>query len=337
MRVFKKYKKCGSIITTQEYEHGFQTGYSTTFGLYREVQENGKNKYYEIAESGEMIERKIGRQNEGNTTAEQQEENRYKILIRAKNQIKDLINANAYTWTSRGQNIRPKFLTLTFKDNVTDLKNANNEYKKFIKRLNYYIKTEIDPGYIGVQYVAVVEFQKRGAVHYHVLLFNMPFIKWDIVMDKWGLGGAYIEGFKDKSDKEVSMVYDEENDCFMANKSEIHNIGAYITKTMEYMVKSFDDNRLKGGKCYFSSRNLKKPVVLNDVPKNKKQIEQLASALSDENLVFSNIYVNEHIGICQYNEYNIKFKVCYMSDQQILINEFVKKHWCTEKSISHQD
>jgi hypothetical protein len=335
LRVYKKYKKCGDIVSTQEYEKGFLMGYSSTYGLYKEVQEDGSIKYYEVTEEGEMLERKIGRQNQAD--AEQQEQNRYKVMIRAKNLIKDLINSNAYSWSDKShRTVRPKFLTLTFKDNIKDLKTANMEYKKFIKRLNYYIKTEIDNNYIGVQYVAVVEFQKRGAVHYHVLLFNMPFIKWNVILEKWGLGGAYIEGFRDKSNKEVSLVYDEEKDCFMADKSEVHNIGAYITKTMEYMAKSFDDDRLRGEKCYFTSRNLKKPVLLNDIPKNKKQIEQLVPALSDECLVFSNAYINEYIGMCQYNEYNIKFDRQY--DRNIL-NEMrdniIKKHWCTSKSASH--
>ena len=30
-----------------------------------------------------------------------------------------------------------KFVTLTFKDNVTDLDKANYEFRQFIKRLNY--------------------------------------------------------------------------------------------------------------------------------------------------------------------------------------------------------
>lgn len=337
MRVYKKFKKCGDIVSTHEYEKGFQTGYSSTYGLYKEIQEDGSMKYYEIAEGGEMIERKIGRQNQGETTAEQQEENRYKVMIRAKNNIKDIVNANAYSWRSKGyKTIRPKFLTLTFKDNIKDLKQANTEYKKFIQRLNRYIKKEIDSNYIGVQYVTVVEFQKRGAIHYHVLLFNMPFIEWGIILEKWGLGTAWIAGFKDKFNKEVSLVYDEKKDCFMANKSEVHNIGAYMTKTMEYMAKSFDDDRLKGEKCYFTSRNLKKPIILNDVLKNKKQIEQLVSALSEKNLVFSNAYMNEHIGMCQYNEYNIKFN---RKHDRSFLNEIrdhiVKKNWCTKKSDSY--
>jgi hypothetical protein len=166
----------------------------------------------------------------------------------------------------------------------------------------------------------------------------MPFIKWNVILEKWGLGGAYIEGFRDKSNKEVSLVYDEEKDCFMADKSEVHNIGAYITKTMEYMAKSFDDDRLRGEKCYFTSRNLKKPVLLNDIPKNKKQIEQLVPALSDECLVFSNAYINEYIGMCQYNEYNIKFKRThdrkFLSEVQ---DRIIKRDWCTKKSASYYD
>ena len=62
-----------------------------------------------------------------------------------------------------------KFLTLTFADNVTDIKYCNREFRKFIKRLNRRVygtdKTK-------VRYLAVWEAQKRGAIHYHVVLFG---------------------------------------------------------------------------------------------------------------------------------------------------------------------
>jgi hypothetical protein len=45
------------------------------------------------------------------------------------------------------------FLTLTFKDNVCDLREANLVFNKFIKRLKRQVK--------GLKYLAVPEFQKK--------------------------------------------------------------------------------------------------------------------------------------------------------------------------------
>lgn len=339
MRVYRKIKKCGDIVSVYDYEKGFQVGYKKTDGLIKEIDPvTNKPIYYEIdIDTGELIQKKIGRQNQGSVSYEDEKKIRMRNFFKAKNKIKDLINANAYSWTDdKGRTIRPKFLTLTFKDNVIDLEQANKEYKNFIKRLNYYIKTRIDSNYIGVQYVTVIEFQKRGAIHYHSLLFNMPYIKWNAILDTWGLGGAYIEGFKAKDGKVVKMDYNNQKQCFMANNSEIHNVGAYITKTMEYMAKSLDDDRLKGQKCYLPSRKLKKPIVLNDTPKNEKQIEHLELVLSDETLVFSNTYINDHIGICHYREYNTKFKrISRRGWLEKLKDKIIKRDWGTENSCSH--
>lgn len=77
-----------------------------------------------------------------------------------------------------------KFFTLTFKDNLTDVKEANYLFMKFIQRLKYKFSKDI-------KYLAVVEFQERGAVHYHVLS-NIPYIPQRELQDLWGLGFVFI-------------------------------------------------------------------------------------------------------------------------------------------------
>ena len=61
-----------------------------------------------------------------------------------------------------------KFMTLTFKDNIQDVKYTNVEFKKFIKRLNYYLYNEKKQ---NLKYLAVWEKQKRGAIHYHIIFW----------------------------------------------------------------------------------------------------------------------------------------------------------------------
>ena len=46
--------------------------------------------------------------------------------------------------------------------------------------------------------------------------------------------------------KLVKLKYDKKTKCFKTDGKSIKNIGAYITKTMSYMVKHVDDERLKG-------------------------------------------------------------------------------------------
>ncbi|WP_236651814.1 rolling circle replication-associated protein [Enterococcus hirae] len=78
-----------------------------------------------------------------------------------------------------------KFLTLTFRENIQDIAYANNKFNKFIKRLNYelyHIKKS------KLKYLATWEKQKRGAIHYHIVLFSFPFISTNRLTTIWGIG-----------------------------------------------------------------------------------------------------------------------------------------------------
>lgn len=196
--------------------------------------------------------RKSGRGTSRELTAEEKKINRQKNIARARTNIKNLVNANP--------SLR-KFFTITFSDNVTDLKYANNEFTKYIKRLKRLCKTDF-------KYVAVVEFQKRGAIHYH-LLCNLPFVPQKKLLELWGLGSVDIR----KVDK-------------------IQNLGSYMVK---YMSKDIDDLRLEGEKRYFRSRNLKKPKVLYA----QKQIEYVLDNIAPIS-VFTQDYETEHFGKIKY-------------------------------------
>jgi len=58
---------------------------------------------------------------------------------RSKRMIKRLIKANSFFWTREktGKPYLPITLTLTFKENITELKEANYEFTKLIRSLNY--------------------------------------------------------------------------------------------------------------------------------------------------------------------------------------------------------
>ena len=126
-----------------------------------------------------------------------------------------------------------KFLTLTFRENIQDIEYTNNEFKKFIKRLNYELyqtKTA------HLKYLATWEKQKRGAIHYHVILFQFPFISIKRLTTIWGHG--FIKLNKIDVDS-------------------IENRGRYISK---YFDKDLELKEHKK-KAFFKSRNLKLPTV----------------------------------------------------------------------------
>lgn len=168
-----------------------------------------------------------------------------------------------------------KFLTLTFADNMTDIQECNVLFKAFIRKLKIkYIK--------DLKYLAVIEFQKRGAVHYHVLL-NIPYIPHKELQELWGNGFVYINAIE-----------------------HVDNIGAYVLK---YITKDNNDERLMGQKAYLTSRNLKKPEeVLNhnlkDFYKLENKIIQKYN-LNDLKPIYESNYSTEILGDCEYKQYNL--------------------------------
>ena len=82
----------------------------------------------------------------------------YKNISRSKFKLQRLVKAN--------EEIFKTFITLTFKENIIDIENANRKFRYFIDT----VRRKFD----NFKYICVPEFQKRGAVHYH-LLTNIPY------------------------------------------------------------------------------------------------------------------------------------------------------------------
>ena len=90
--------------------------------------------------SGDIIERFTYEKNQfvgfeprnksGKNKGVNSQENRNKSLYRARSIVSRTINSNPCL---------DKFLTLTFEENVTDLDYANNEFKNWVKRVNYQV------------------------------------------------------------------------------------------------------------------------------------------------------------------------------------------------------
>lgn len=236
--IVKSYnKKCvisGDVIEIYEYENSIVEGYKDN--------------------------RKTVRGRSSSASEEDKIINRNKTYTRARTNVRRLINSNI--------NSDSKFVTLTFKDNVTNIQQANYEFKKFRQRLESKISYKL-------QYVAVVEFQKRGAIHYHVVMFNLKYISNKLLREIWGQGYIKINKIKN---------------C--------DNVGAYVCK---YMTKdSCFDERLQGQKMYFSSRNLKKPIEI----KESKKVDNLGNCLPEFE-TYNNIFENDYNKIT-YKQYNLK-------------------------------
>jgi len=143
---------------------------------------------------------------------------------KAKMALRRLINTNSC-------NTETKFITLTYAEDIFDIKKSKDDFKKFIKRWNY---ERHKLGQAPLKYVYVIEFQdlnRGGVIHFHCLFFELAFFKVQTLEMLWGHGRVDLK--KMKSD----------------------NLGAYLVK---YMSKAVNDERLIGVDLYGRSRgNLK--------------------------------------------------------------------------------
>lgn len=187
--------------------------------------------------------------------------NRRRALYRIRNDLRRLTNTNFDSGS--------KFVTLTFKENMMDLSKANNEFKKFIKRLKYEVG--------NFKYIAVIEFQKRGAIHYH-MISNLKYIPNKDLREIWNNGYVKINRIK-----------------------QVDNVGAYIIK---YMCK-IEDVRLHKRKAYLRSRNLEYPKVLIGTDL-EEFIEKNKDKLTKENQTYFNIFETKYHGLVYHREYNFK-------------------------------
>lgn len=160
-----------------------------------------------------------------------------------------------------------KFLTLTYAENVTDLDRAQRDLNLFL--------TKLRQRYGKVGYLWVVEFQQRGAIHYHILLDIKPKIPMGWLTKAWNHGFVKINAIK-----------------------HVDNIGAYIAK---YMCK-LDDDRLNGRRAYGMARGMKKPVIITG-----KIAEDIARwAEKEKTPTYSAKYEGEHVGTVTVQQYNLK-------------------------------
>ncbi len=233
--------------------------------------------------------------------------------IRARKKVFDIVACNIDTLDYYGSIQRPKFWTLTFADNIQNIKEANKEFTDFNKRLSYYLY-KINRNVL--KYICIPEFQKRGAIHYHVLYFNLPYIEQSVLSDIWNQGFVFVESIKDTS--------------------QIDNFAKYVCK---YISKSnsqgesnyqlYKDKGLLNNKRYFCSRGLNKPSVykLNIDNGVYKEFLSTLQEFHKDNFEYS----NEFVGDIEVNTYEIKSKF------KELLTSFVAMAFKSMKSIYWKD
>lgn len=197
------------------------------------------------------------------TNGSNKEKNRKTTLNKARNNIIRLVNSNPDMQT---------FITLTYKENMQDLSKSKKHVNYFFKKLS-----KDNP---NLKYLYVLEYQERGAIHYHILC-NL----------KLGLKTAK-RGRKSKIQKEYEIWFAKE---YWSNRGFVDvrnlesegntNAGKYIAT---YLVEDLLTLDLDGNRCYSYSRNLDKPIV--ELIDTTEGIEEIVQVYSDYEITYTSTY-----------------------------------------------
>lgn len=207
----------------------------------------------------------------------------FKNINRSKFQLQRIVKAN--------EDVFKTFITLTFADNIKNIEVANKKFDIW--------RTKIKSIYKDFQYVCVPEFQKRGAVHYH-LLTNLEINK------------IYQYTRRNKN-LEVQLIIPQENKKTQYDvkywsygytsvfpMKDINVVG-YISK---YMTKDID-NRLYGKRRYLYSQSLKVPKECF-IEQDSKHLLHLLMLIENSDVTYKKSYLDYYGDEIQFIEYKRK-------------------------------
>ncbi len=190
--------------------------------------------HYSLAQEREF-EGKNPKGRKGKAEGEKKMKNRREVLNRARNQIIRLVNCNPE------MNI---FISLTYAENMQDLEASKEHLHKALRQLQR--------DYPDFKYLYVLEYQERGAIHYHMLC-NLPIAiktaktNWKKPQEQKDFENYFREVYWPHGWVDVRNLNTEGNT----------NVGLYVSV---YLVEDLYRLDLQGAKCYGYSRNLLRPM-----------------------------------------------------------------------------
>jgi len=179
------------------------------------------------------------------------------------------------------ESANPLLITLTHSENLTEVGLAHRNFNAFARSMRAQFGNDI-------RYIAVLEFQKRGSIHFHALFWGLPTEELArterhtrMVATLWG------QGFVD----------------LVATDGDI-KIAGYLSK---YMVKAFLDPKLGSKKAFICSRNIKRPTIIKNTLITPLFFGglQLDIDLSEAEMLREKQYMTQWLGKGRYRQYRL--------------------------------
>ena len=198
----------------------------------------------------------------------------FKNVIRSKIKLQRLVKCNSNDFKT--------FITLTFKDNITDLSIAYNRFRDFIKRTGKLQK--------NFKWVCVPEFQKSGRVHYHMIT-NIDLDNTDLIYKQEEEDKTYyhLKTWSQiiRNKKIDSLGFDSVELIKDKDGNDTKKICGYISK---YMSKSYIEDCFFNHNRYYSSNNLIRPREILIDSKDHNDILKFQDIIKNSDIIYDNIY-----------------------------------------------
>ncbi len=219
-----------------------------------------------------------------------------KNIRRSKSQLQRIVKSNETEFKT--------FITLTYAENITDVSISNKKFANCIRS----IKRKKS----NFKYICVPEFQKRGAVHYH-LLTNLDIKEdCDIIIPQKEFTEKQLEKMTEKQRKKCfDIKYWHKGYSSIFPVKNINVVG-YMSK---YMTKDIDQ-RLWGKRRYLYSQNLKSPTTiylnLNDI----EDFRHYVDITNECKLNYESFYSDLNGELIEFKEYKRDSVKSFMENHQ---------------------
>lgn len=205
-------------------------------------------------------------------------------------------------------------ITLTYrwseeeeKEPMTDEKKLYRDFKRFMTRLRRRYSN------LELSYISVVEPQKSGAWHCHLLIKSIKtknlFIPWEEIEEMWSEGFVKVKGLKD-IDNIGAYLSAYLSNVEISDDKEAEDGQEVLIKEVEGVTKKF----IKGGRLHYyppgmnlfrTSRNIKRPREYLTTYEEAKSANNLGKAVYTQKI---EVDKDDFKNTIMYEQYNTKRK-----------------------------
>jgi len=255
---YNKFIISGKIFELYEYEKGLRIFYGNR---------KKKKTHQKSASNDDLV---SDRKNEGQSSFQQ--------ARRRDNARRAVMAFRRLVLCQIGKFDNPLLITFTYAENIKSLQQGYKDFNAFIRSMRYKYGQSF-------RYVAVPEFQTRGAVHFHALFWGLA--EQDSIVRQERSTRALAKSWKQ------GFVYVKQTD---GNE----RLSSYLAK---YMSKAFLSPNLANQRAYTSSRNCLRPIVGSGFDSIWAVLEEWE--LSTEVPCIVRDFDTQYLGKGRYSQYNL--------------------------------